>query len=78
MFKVGYCGYNIRNVDYDTIDRPDGSSDYLFLYFISPMIVELDGNRINVPAESMMIYTPGYRQWYHAEKKIQEQLCTFY
>ncbi len=77
MFNVGYCGYNIRNVDYDTINRPDGSNDYLFLYFMAPMIIELDNNRINVPAESMIIYTPGHRQWYHAEKKFKNSFVHF-
>ena len=70
MFNVGYCGYNISNVDYDTINRPDGTPDYLFLYFLSPMIIELDNNIVKIPAESMIIYTPGYKQWYQAEKKI--------
>ena len=64
MFNVCYCGYNIRNVDYDTIDRPEGTAEYLFLYFMSPMIVKLDNNRIKAPAGSMIIYAPGYRQWY--------------
>lgn len=77
MFNVCYCGYNIRNVDYDTIDRPEGTKEYLFLYFMSPMIVELDHNRIKAPAGSMIIYTPGYRQWYHAEKKFQNSFVHF-
>ena len=50
MFNVGYCGYNISNVDYDTINRPDGTPDYLFLYFLSPMIIELDNIIVNIPA----------------------------
>lgn len=77
MFEVWYCGYNIRNVDYDTIDRPDGSKEYLFLYFMSSMIIELGSERITAPAGSMIIYTPGYRQWYHAEKEFKNSFVHF-
>lgn len=77
MFNVGYCGYNISNVDYDTINRPDGTPDYLFLYFLSPMIIELDNNIVKIPAESMIIYTPGYKQWYQAEKKFKNSFVHF-
>ena len=36
MFYPGYCDYNRSNPEYDKINRPDGSGDYLFLYLITP------------------------------------------
>lgn len=77
MFDVRYCGYNIRNVDYDTIDRPNGAHENLFIYFTSPMIIELNNVRSKVPVGSMIIYTPGYREWYHAEKIFQNSFVHF-
>lgn len=77
MFEVRYCGYNIRNVDFDTIDRPNGAMEHLFIYFTSPMFIELDNIRIKAPVGSMIIYTPGYREWYHAVKKFQNSFVHF-
>ena len=38
MFHTGYCDYNRFNPDCDIINRPEGSGDYLFLYFMSPRL----------------------------------------
>lgn len=38
MFTVEYCGYHTHNPHYDIIDRPSGSSSYLFLLVLSPMV----------------------------------------
>ena len=32
-FSVHICEYNRSNADYETIYRPEGSGDYLFLLF---------------------------------------------
>ncbi len=37
MFKTDYCGYNVHNPDRDTIYRPMGRGDYLFLHITSDM-----------------------------------------
>ena len=37
MFRTDYCGYNYHNPDKDTIYRPTGSGDYLFLHITSNM-----------------------------------------
>ena len=37
MFRTDYCGYNYHNPDKDTIYRPAGSGDYLFLHITSNM-----------------------------------------
>ena len=38
-FSVHICEYNRSNADYETIYRPEGSGDYLFLLFKTPMKV---------------------------------------
>ena len=39
FFQINYCDYNHSNMDCDMINRPNGSGDYLFLYFLTPMKV---------------------------------------
>lgn len=41
-FSIQFCEYNYSNPDYDQIYRPNGSGDYLFLLFKTPMKVYLD------------------------------------
>ncbi len=77
MFKVTYCGYNIRNKDYDIIDRPNGISEYLFLYFKSTMSILLNGKKIIAKPGSMLLYTPGYRQWYQSHKTFYNSFVHF-
>lgn len=36
-FSIQFCEYNYSNPDYDQIYRPNGSGDYLFLLFKTPM-----------------------------------------
>lgn len=40
-FSIQFCEYNYSNPDYDQIYRPNGSGDYLFLLFKTPMKVYL-------------------------------------
>ena len=40
-FTLNFCEYNRSNSDYDRIFRPEGSGDYLFLLFKTPMKVYL-------------------------------------
>ena len=42
MYKLNFCEYNRSNQDYDTIFRPSGSGDFLFLMLKSPMKVYLE------------------------------------
>ena len=40
-FNLNFCEYNRSNSDYDRIFRPEGSGDFLFLLFKTPMKVYL-------------------------------------
>ena len=42
-FTLNFCEYNRSNSDYDRIFRPEGSGDFLFLLFKTPMKVYLGG-----------------------------------
>ena len=46
-FSIQFCEYNYSNPDYDQIYRPNGSGDYLFLLFKTPMKVYLD-KKLNI------------------------------
>ena len=45
-FSIQFCEYNYSNPDYDQIYRPNGSGDYLFLLFKTPMKVYLGKMRV--------------------------------
>lgn len=66
MYTLHFCEYNRSNQDFDTIYRPRGSGDYLFLLFKSPMKVYM-GDGITVTKENACIlYTPDMPQHYQA------------
>ncbi|MCM1121677.1 MAG: AraC family transcriptional regulator [Eubacterium sp.] len=77
MFHVGYCDYNRSNPDYDKIDRPEGSGDYLFLYFMTPMKVQADTETIITKEGAFMLYTPGNQQIYQAVKRFKNSFVHF-
>ena len=62
-FSIQFCEYNYSNPDYDQIYRPNGSGDYLFLLFKTPMKVYLD-KKLSISKENACIlYAPGYEQY---------------
>lgn len=77
MYKLNFCEYNRFNHDYDTIYRPAGSGDYLFLRFKAPMKVYL-GDRITITKENACIlYTPDTPQHYQAVHRFQNDYLHF-
>ena len=77
MFHTGYCDYNRFNPDYDKIDRPEGSGDYLFLYFMTPMKVQSGQETIITREGAFMLYTPGKPQIYQAVKRFKNSFVHF-
>ena len=53
-FSIQFCEYNYSNPDYDQIYRPNGSGDYLFLLFKTPMKVYLD-KKLSISGENACI-----------------------
>lgn len=79
MFNVEYCGYHTHNPHYDIIDRPSGSSSYLFLLVLSPMVFTFPG----LPEEKALpgaciLYAPGYPQYYQAEREFFNSYVHFF
>ena len=79
MFTVEYCGYHTHNPHYDIIDRPSGSSSYLFLLVLSPMVFTFPDR----PAEKALpgaciLYAPGYPQYYQAEREFFNSYVHFF
>ena len=69
-FSVHICEYNRSNADYETIYRPEGSGDYLFLLFKTPMKV-YDRTAFFIAQENAcLFYTPDHEQHYQAVQKF--------
>ncbi|MFR4272501.1 MAG: AraC family transcriptional regulator, partial [Blautia faecis] len=76
-FSIQFCEYNYSNPDYDQIYRPNGSGDYLFLLFKTPMKVYLD-KRLSISKENACIlYAPGYEQHYKAVHRFRNSYLHF-
>ena len=76
-FSIQFCEYNYSNPDYDQIYRPNGSGDYLFLLFKTPMKVYLD-KKLSISKENACIlYAPGYEQHYKAVHRFRNSYLHF-
>lgn len=58
-FTLNFCEYNRSNSDYDRIFRPEGSGDFLFLLFKTPMKVYLGGQLTVTRDNACIFYIPG-------------------
>lgn len=70
MITIDYCGYHTHNPDRDLILRPHGSSSYLFLLVLSPMLFTFKDSPTPVSAApgACILYEPGIYQHYQAER----------
>lgn len=62
--QVSMGGTDWPHAPGDTIERPNGFSEYLFLRFRTPMLVLTSRGREKCEAGTCLIYTPGHPQWY--------------
>lgn len=77
-FSVHICEYNRSNADYETIYRPEGSGDYLFLLFKTPMKV-YDRTAFFIAQENAcLFYTPDHEQHYQAVQKFRNSYVHFW
>lgn len=77
MYILNFCEYNRSNHDFDTIFRPVGSGDYLFLQFKSPMKVYLDDKIIITKENACILYTLGMPQHYQAVHRFRNNYLHF-
>lgn len=77
MYRLNFCEYNRSNQDYDTIFRPSGSGDYLFLLLKAPMKVYLDNRLVITRENACILYTPGAPQHYQAVRRFYNSYLHF-
>ncbi|ADL50184.1 helix-turn-helix transcriptional regulator [Clostridium cellulovorans] len=77
MFKINYCDYNHSNPDYDQINRPYGSGDYLFLFFLTPMKIKIGEETIFSKENAFILFPKGTPQEYSAVKKFKNSFLHF-
>lgn len=77
MYRLNFCEYNRSNQDYDTISRPAGSGDYLFLQFKSPMKVYLEDNIVITKDNACILYTLDMPQHYQAVHRFRNNYLHF-
>lgn len=77
MISVNFTFYNRFNLDFDTIDRPEGSGDYLFLHLISPMKITLSNKTIITKENAFILFDKGTPQLYSAVKTFQNSFIHF-
>lgn len=77
MYTLNFCEYNRSNQDYDTIYRPYGSGDYLFLLFKAPMKVYLEDGMDITRENACILYTPDMQQHYQAVRRFYNSYIHF-
>lgn len=77
MLSVNYCNYNFSNPDYDVIDRPCGTDDYLFLYFQTPMKIRLNGQTLPVRPGACILIPPNTPTYYYAVRHFTNSFVHF-
>lgn len=77
MFHITYCDYNRTNPDYDIINRPYGSGDYLLLLFWTPMKVHLYDKIIQTREGAFLLFSPGFPQVYQSVRRFHNSFIHF-
>lgn len=64
MFTLHYSGYNYIEDNKFIINRPEGASDYLFLFFSTPINILIDNEIIRTQPNAMVLFEPKCPQYY--------------
>lgn len=72
--RMDEIGYHHKHDNKFRIERPNGAGDWLFLIIKTPAIFRIGGKDINVKANSFILYTPEYPEYYSADLKCQEYI----
>lgn len=68
MFNIENIGYNYKESKTFKINRPNGSHNYLFIFFPSEVTISVENVLNDVKPNSCIIYTPDCPQLYYNEK----------
>lgn len=63
-FDVHAVGIEMFHKNGNTIDRPHGSGDFVFIHFLTPVEIFLDGERLVEEPDTCIVYAPPKRQHY--------------
>lgn len=66
MNEIEFIGYSATHSNDFVYDAPGGHTCYLLLLITSAAELLIDNKIIRVPANSAILYTPGYRVYYRA------------
>jgi AraC-like DNA-binding protein len=61
---VPRAGVSVVHDQHFCINRPQGSGDFLFLHFLTPIQIRSSIGLSEAPAGACMLYAPGFHQWY--------------
>lgn len=64
-FQLDYMGYNYKEEKTFIIDRPNGTDNYLFLHFLTEVILTIHGTTYVTKPGALVIFEPGCPQNYH-------------
>ncbi|MBR2284213.1 MAG: helix-turn-helix transcriptional regulator [Ruminococcus sp.] len=65
--RIDDIGYHHKHDSSFLISRPDGAGDWLFLVVKTKAVFRIDGVDIPVQPNAVIVYTPEYPQYYHAD-----------
>lgn len=77
MYQIHYCEFSRQNCDRDRIYRPNGSGDWLFLLFLTPMNVVFEKKREIARAGGCLLYSPNAYQNYHSVEAFRNSYVHF-
>lgn len=63
-YSLKYIGYNYQEAPTFVIDRPKGSNDFLFLFFSSPVDMEIDNIKIRTQPNAIVLFHPNQGHYY--------------
>ena len=66
MFGIDAIGMNVRQAPTFVIDRPEGSGDYLIVFYKAKAVCEIEGREFPIQPDSCIIYQQGQPQKYRA------------
>lgn len=77
MFSENYSDYMRYETDEALINRPDGTNDYLFLYFPYSMIFIINNKKIITRDNACIFFKPGEAHMFYAKSKFCNSFIHF-
>jgi len=78
IFTTERMGYNVMEKDNLIINWISSKGDYLFLYFLTPMKVELNGETMITKENACILYSPKQRRHYSGAPKFKNSFIHFF